>query len=227
MKKLYQKKILKVMTYNIHSGKNLKGEYTFPQMIDFIKEYDPDILALQEINNNKKRGYQIIKLYNEIKKNYYFGPQVKISNGYYGIAIYSSFPICQTQHIQLPSLKEKRGLIQTTLKINDKNIDVFNTHLGLDPEERKQQFFIIEKCIKNTKNSFILMGDFNTDNPQLDFSLFYDISEWNNQNNIPTIIKYHKKIDYILISKNISIKFYKVLPILLSDHYPVTAQIEL
>lgn len=219
--------VLKVMTYNIHSGKNLNEKYIFPKIIDFIKEFNPDILALQEINDNKKRGYQITQLYKEIKKNYYFGPQVKISDGYYGIATFSSFPIVQKQHTQLPSLKEKRGIIQTTLKINNKDIDIFNTHLGLNSKERTTQFSMIQKCIKGTENSFILMGDFNTDKPELSSSLFFDTSLWNYQNSIPTIIKYHKRIDYILVSKDISTIFYKVLPISLSDHYPVVAEIEI
>ena len=228
MKNLHPTKtILKVITYNIHSGKNLNGKCTFPKIVDFIKEYNPDILALQEINDNKKRGYQITKLYKEIKKNYHFGPQVKIFDGYYGIATFSAFPIIQKQHIQLPSLKEKRGIIQTTLKINNKNIDIFNTHLGLNSKERTAQFSIIQRYIKSTENSFILMGDFNTDKPELSSSLFFDTSLWNYQNSIPTIIKYHKRIDYILVSKDISTIFYRVLPISLSDHYPVVAKIEI
>lgn len=221
------KRILKIMTYNIHSGKDLKGENTFLEMIDFVKENNPDVLALQEVNENKKRGYQISQLIKHFSEIYHFGPHVKISNGYYGIATFSKFPIVTRKHILLPSFKEQRGVLHTTLKIDDKNIDIFNTHLGLNAKERKQQISFIQESLRNVKNSFVLMGDFNDNKPILDSCLLYDTSIWNNQESIPTLIKFHKKVDFIFVSNDITTVDYEVSPIILSDHYPIIAKMKI
>lgn len=215
------------MTYNIHSGKNLKNENTFLEIIDFIKEYNPNILALQEVNENKKRGYQISQLTKYFSKVYHFGPHVKIFNGYYGIATFSKFPIIQKKHLLLPSFKEQRGMLYTSLQIDNKSIDIINTHLGLNSKEREKQLSFIQQNIKNSKNPFILMGDFNDDHPDLDLNLFHDTSFWKNQNNIPTLIKFHKKVDFIFVSSDITTICYKVVPLALSDHYPVIAEVEI
>lgn len=221
-------KVLKLMNYNIHSGKNQKGENTFSKILELIRTYSPDILTIQEINENRVRGYQVSKLTNSLKYNYHFGSHVKINDGEYGIGTFASLPIIKNKHILLPSLGEQRGLLQTTLKINNICLDIFNTHLGLNTIERIKQFNIIEKSIKEIDNPFIIFGDFNTTVPIINSSLFKDTSTWNNsQNNIPTLIDNNKKIDYILVSKKIITLYYEVLSVSLSDHYPLIAEIKI
>lgn len=220
--------MLKIMTYNIHSGKNLQGKNTFSKILNLIELHSPDILTIQEINENRVRGYQLSELSNSLGYNYHFGSHVKIKDGEYGIGTFTALPIIKKNHILLPSLGEQRGLLQTTLKINNKCLDIFNTHLGLNTLERIKQFNIIEKIIKEINNQFIIFGDFNTTVPILDSSLFKDASTWNNsQNNIPTLINSNKKIDYILVSKKINTLFYEVLSVSLSDHYPLIAEIKI
>ncbi|MCR1898082.1 endonuclease/exonuclease/phosphatase family protein [Irregularibacter muris] len=217
--------VLKLMTYNIHSGKNLKGQYTLPKIIDFIKNYSPDILALQEINENKKRGFQIREIKEILNMNVHFGPHVHIGKGQYGIATVSPFEIIGKQHILLPSIGEQRGMIHTQLRIKSKDVHILNTHLGLNILERKKQFQIIQKYLEGIKDTVILMGDFNTTNLPLQSSLIYDASQGREDQDSPTLIKINKKIDFIMLSKNIQTISHKVVPVYFSDHFPVMAKI--
>src|SRR5690554_5787280 len=181
---------LVLMTFNIHSGKDLNDQNRFNDLIQLIKNTSPDILAIQEINENNVRGNHITQLVNELDYNLHFGPNIKLYDGFYGIVTLSKLPILKKQHIFLPSLSEQRGLIHTTLEFHGRRINVFNTHLGLNTLERALQFRIINKHIElHSKNSgySILLGDLNTDKPNYNKSLLIDTSLIKS-NNHPTLI---------------------------------------
>ena len=55
---------LLVMTYNIHSGKDINGRYSLDKIIKFIQCVSPDVLALQELMRIGE-GFQI----SQIKEN--------------------------------------------------------------------------------------------------------------------------------------------------------------
>ncbi|TCO80091.1 endonuclease/exonuclease/phosphatase family protein [Marinisporobacter balticus] len=215
---------LKVITYNIHSGKNL---FMIPQLnkiITFLKNEEAQVIGIQELNENDKRGYQVHKLKNGLHMNDAFAPNVKIGNGYYGVGTFTSFEIMKVNFIPLPSAKEQRGLLHTVLKVGTKELNVLNTHLGLNENKRKSQFKAIEKYIQSIHSPFILMGDFNTTIPKFNTPSMIDTAVNMKKINLPTFRVSQKRIDYVFTSKSIQVHNYQVIPVTMSDHYPVIVE---
>ena len=57
----------------------------------------------------------------------------------YGIATFSKNKILNKEHIFLKSKAEQRGFLYTNIFSEKYCIDVINTHLGLDKDERIEQ----------------------------------------------------------------------------------------
>lgn len=216
---------LLVMTYNIHSGKDINGRYSLDKIIKFIQCVSPDVLALQEINENRVRGFQISQIKRELNYYLHFGSNMELHGGQYGIATLTKLPIIKKEHIILPSLMEQRGMIHSTIFIEDQNINIYNTHLGLSNLERYGQLNIINKFIKKhslkSNPPILLLGDFNTTMPLYNRSLLYDTDT----HVLPTIIGFDKKIDYILVSHHIKVLNFEVIKVEYSDHFPLLAEI--
>ncbi|SHJ53267.1 endonuclease/exonuclease/phosphatase family protein [Tepidibacter formicigenes] len=86
---------IKFVTYNIHSGKNYWMKPTLNEIIKYLKRENPDIISVQEVNESKKRGFQVSQIQEALNYNFHFGANVKKTNLNYGIATFSSFPIIE------------------------------------------------------------------------------------------------------------------------------------
>jgi len=219
-----EKNKIKVLSYNIHSGKNIWMSPTLKKIVDFLKNEKPDIIGIQEINENNIRGYQVKKLKQALNYNVQFGSNVTIGNGGYGIATFSKYPIISQNHILLPSSKEQRGLIDSTILINFFKVHIINTHLSLKGIERDKQLLNIKEYINSLQEPFILVGDFNASIEEVD-SLLIDVAKRTKKEHLPTMMLYKKRIDYIFVSKDFNVLNYNVLPVKMSDHYPVLADL--
>ncbi len=219
-------RFLKVMTYNIHSGRSI---YLFPQfhrLIQFLQKERPDIIGIQEINENGKRGYQFSKMKALLKMNGHFAPLVKLGNGYYGISTFTPFEIIEKYLVPLPSKKEQRGMLHTVIRINGKKMHLLNTHLGLNHKERIKQFQKIENYLNLLKGEpCILMGDFNTSEPVFKSIHLIDSAKIMNQENEETLMHSKKRIDFLFVSPDLKVTSYKVLRVNMSDHYPIVIKI--
>jgi endonuclease/exonuclease/phosphatase family metal-dependent hydrolase len=216
---------LKIITYNIHSGKDLSGIPQLNPIIEFFKNEHAHVIGVQEINENHQRGNQVSKIEESLKMNCAFAPNVKIGNGFYGVGTFTSFKILNVHYLPLSSEKEQRGLIHTILKVGDKNLNVLNTHLGLTIDERNKQFEEIEQFVHSLHSPTILMGDFNTTTPKFNSLTMMDAAKKMKKSSLPTFIPSKKRIDYIFTSESIQILHYDVIPITMSDHYPVMVDI--
>lgn len=221
----YGNKKIKIMSYNIHSGKDLFMLQSLDKIIRFIKEEDCQIIGVQEINENNRRGYQVSKMMQHLGMNSAFAPNVKIGDGYYGVGIFTPYKILQTKHILLPSTKEQRGLLDVTLLINHQRLHAMNTHLGLSREEREKQIEKIQKYISSIEEPFLFMGDLNTAVTEWSSYQMIDTGKACQQEHLSTLLGYNKRIDYIFVSKSIKVLNYQVVPVKLSDHYPIIAEI--
>lgn len=218
---------LKIMSYNIHSGKNLFLKPTLKDIIQFMADYQGQVIGIQEINENEKRGRQVSSIINSLQLNHSFAPNVSLAKGYYGVATFTSLPILENHHILLPSEKEQRGLLHTVLSLGNDKIHILNTHLGLSERERSQQFYFIREYVANLNSPIILMGDFNTKHPDLQGIPLLDAAEISNQKHIPTFIPTRQRIDYIFLSPSINLLEYQVAPVTFSDHYPLSVRVAL
>ncbi|MGL5313902.1 MAG: endonuclease/exonuclease/phosphatase family protein [Peptostreptococcaceae bacterium] len=209
---------MKIVTYNIHKGMDSNNKLTLCEIGKYLKNLNCSIICLQEV-----LYHQYLELKKILKIEGVFAANVKNPTMLYGICIFSKNNIVSYEHVLLTSKKEQRGFIHLTI-FNKEKINIINTHLGLDKEERVVQ---IDEIL-NFKNKFegknIICGDFNEKN--ISINTFEDSASVGDGYEIGTFPKSNSRIDYIYIENGIKIKNYFVDEINLSDHYPVIVEIE-
>ncbi len=110
----------------------------------------------------------------------------------YGICTFSKNKIEFSNHLLLSSKKEQRGLLSIKLLIDNKyHVNIINTHLGLDKEERNKQIIEILNFKDRLIGSIIICGDFNDKNISL--GSYYDSAVYLNQYKTPTLPKYNAR----------------------------------
>ena len=209
---------MKILSYNIHKGMDANNIFTLNKMIKYLKNIDADIICLQEVLYNQ---FAILK--QSLKIEGVFAANINKATLMYGIATLSKYEILKNEHIFLKSKKEQRGFLYTNLIYDKGCIDVINTHLGLDIDERREQISEIMDYIKDLRRSKIVCGDFNEKN--ISINIFNDSAVYTNYQSIPTFEKSNARIDYILVDKSLQIYEYYVEKIYLSDHFPIIVDI--
>ena len=199
---------------------NANNVFTLNKIIKYLKELDADIICLQEILYNQ---FAILK--QSLKLDGVFAANVNKPTLMYGIATLSKNEILDKKHMLLKSKGEQRGFLHTNIFSKIRSVDVINTHLGLDKDERKEQLNQIVDYTNRLRKAKVICGDFNEKN--IFISIFNDSAIYTNNQSIETFEKSNARIDYILVDKSLGIYKYKVDKINLSDHYPIIAEIKL
>lgn len=199
---------------------NANNVFTLNKIIKYLKELDADIICLQEILYNQ---FAILK--QSLKLDGVFAANINKPTLMYGIATLSKNEILDKKHIFLKSKGEQRGLLHTNIFSKICSVDVINTHLGLDKDERKEQLNQIVDFTNRLRKAKVICGDFNEKN--IFISIFNDSAIYTNNQSIETFEKSNARIDYILVDKSLGIYKYKVDKINLSDHYPIITEIKL
>ena len=212
---------MRVICYNIHSGTDKEKNPTLNEIIAYLKQQQSDIICLQEVLYSQ---YKKIKF--RLRMDGIFAENVVDKE--FGVCILTKYKIVAQNHVLLTSKKEQRGFAHIKVKIEgDRYLNVINTHLGLDKDERVKQIneildFIsinLEGNIEDLAGN-IVCGDFNEKNIYM--SNFNDVAVDLNQHNTPTFSK--NRIDYCFISENLSAKSYTVDEVYMSDHFPVVVE---
>jgi endonuclease/exonuclease/phosphatase family metal-dependent hydrolase len=133
---------LRVLTWNVHwfdeHNKKLKDHKDYrKKMIAFIKEQNADILCFQEfLELGKSFTYSNTNAIIQLNYPYYYRviDYGQASGGRFqaGVAIFSRFPIVDTQRILYPdpaNLRAAESLIAADVIVNGKRIRVYTTHL--------------------------------------------------------------------------------------------------
>ena len=162
---------IKVMTYNIRFGELASLE----ELASHIKSFNPDFVALQEIDCKTDRGerapHQIGRDY--ISELAYFtkmfgvyGKTIDYKGGYYGIGILSRYPYIDTKKTFLPwpnKAHERRALLEGLFEIGEDTICFASTHLDYQlPKTREAQTAFITEHFNDYRYPVVLGGDFNT-----------------------------------------------------------------
>ncbi len=207
---------LRVMTYNIHHANppaENEGVIDITTIAEIIKESGAELIALQELDSVTTRSnkvFQMEKLAQLLKMNFYFARAISYQGGSYGVGILSKFPIDDAQTILLPKdsdiKSEDRVLAMVKIQLpNDRFIYFASTHWDVvTNENRLLQAEKTSQVAAKLEFPVILGGDLNT-KPESDpmkilRSVFSDASkkfEPTIPNNNP-----NRKIDHILFAKN-------------------------
>lgn len=166
---------MRIMSYNIQVGwgKGLEA------VCDLIKKYDPDVVAIQEVDRDRKRTgfvdqFQTLKDLLGMHGGYacsYSGPASEGENAQYGHAIFAKYPVAvEKVHVlanrdyNLPGeeawFTEPRACLQSVIN----GIRFFSLHFSTVDDIQAMQAAQLAEIIKaNSDLPVISLGDFNND----------------------------------------------------------------
>lgn len=222
---------MKIMTFNIQSGKNYPDIDTINirYCAAVIEKYNPDIVGLNEVHDGGKWGYQTKELAELLGYPYYYFAEAIIAGSPYGNAILSKYPLKKAETVMIPDpVKDEDAYYETRCILHavvegEEELDVLVTHIGLANGEKVNAVKTIMSLIGNSPSRTALLGDFNMhpDNPLLDEfkgvlcdSANYEKGDYFTfPSDNPA-----EKIDYIFLSKDIETKKIIIPEEIGSDH---------
>jgi endonuclease/exonuclease/phosphatase family metal-dependent hydrolase len=255
---------LRIVTYNIHHGVGndscveapppLEGAdcgLNLPRIADLLKHHRPDVVALQEVDRNWLRSggsdqpavfAHLLGMYACYGANLNLPPDLPGNrNREYGNLILSRFPIANCRNLPLPKSSpdaEQRGLLLARIQVDDRPIQLANTHLHTKPEDRLLQAQAIHEALRGNDAPLILMGDMNArpGDPELAYLLSTLRDAWQLAGEgagftIPAspTAPARSRLDYILLHPRFVVESIAVdtRPVarMASDHYPVAATV--
>ncbi|MCH5215524.1 MAG: endonuclease/exonuclease/phosphatase family protein [Muribaculaceae bacterium] len=229
---------VRMMSYNLRFGELA----TLDEIGMHIKSFNPDFVALQEVDVNTNRDMAkhqngknfVAELSKSTGMFASFGRAIDLGKGYYGIAILSKYPIIKTETMMLPnpSNTEQRVLQYAWIDMGlGDTIVVAVTHLcHLKEDSRLEQGKSIIKRLAEIKYPLLIGGDFNTEPNTPVYNEFiknnwketsgYECTwpAWNPKEKIDFIFAYPAEKWKLL--RNYTI------PSCLSDHLPIVVDLE-
>ncbi|UCZ51545.1 endonuclease/exonuclease/phosphatase family protein [Bacillus shivajii] len=240
---------IRVMTYNIHHGKGTDKQVNLERIAEVIKNCRADIVGLNEVDKHFSLRSdfedQIDLLAKKLDMHHAFSPSLSLKPKksmkvrQYGNALLSRFPINKVHchHFNFISgLIEGRSLLYSNIQIESQSLDLYVTHLSLNPFLHRMQTDFIAKTMNKQKAKTIVMGDFNMIPPSKGWrkltNILYDV--WtvagDGKGHTHPSLNPRLRLDYIFTnSPEIIIKKAEVIQSACeaSDHLPLMAHIEL
>lgn len=230
---------VKVMTYNLRFGELA----TLEQIAGHIKSFNPDFVALQEVDVRTCRARAphqngkdfIAELAQRTGMFGLYGKTIDYRGGYYGIGILSKYPYIEVRKTLLPNYSgsiEQRALLTGLFDVAGDTICFACTHLEVSsPPLRLTQAKFITNHFKVPayKYPVIIGGDFNAKNNS---DVIRHMKEnWQlatgGDNTFPAS-RPSRKIDYLFAYPKQSwrVVWSQTIRSVLSDHLPIVSLLE-
>lgn len=236
---------LRVLCYNIHYGQGNDGGYDVQRLADVIKQQQPDLVALQEVDVGVRRSGRVhqAQLLGELTgMSVRYGPTQHYQGGLFGNAILTRLEILDVVIHPLPYTESTpdrvtypRGAIAVTVRpAGGKPIRFVSTHFQHNvAEDREAEAAEINRLFASGRLPTILAGDMNArpDEPPIRILL----EQWASTANEPAAPtapsrKPTSRIDYIFFRPHSAFELLQAKVIdepLASDHCPVFAELRL
>lgn len=228
---------IRVLSYNIHHGEGMDGKVDLPRLAKVIRDADPDVVALQEVDDKTKRTQgvdQTAELARLTGMHGRFGKAIDYQGGGYGQSILSRTPIGPGEIHWLPGEpdRERRIAFAVPVTIDGLTFTFATTHLHHANESyRLRQAKTLNQLFAKSTTPVILAGDLNAypDSPPLaELTPNWTISNGDGLLTFPAG-KPTKQIDYVLSTPAsvFTIRSTRVIdePVA-SDHRPILAVLE-
>ena len=196
---------LRIMTYNLRFGELADMD----RLAAEIKAYNPDFVALQEVDANANRtATKVNRGLNYISELAqrtglfgYYGRAIDFAGGYFGIGILSRYPAEKIEKLELPNPgnEEPRVLLMGTFEMPGQNFIFASTHLDYaNHETRKKQAQFVTRVLSEAPYPAVLAGDFNATNGQIYIDIFKSkMKELSNDRKTWPADVPQKKLDFI------------------------------
>ena len=163
----------RILTYNVHRCLGTDGRLSPERIADVIAAYEPDVVALQELDVGRLRsggGDQAHAIARALGMHVHFHASLRVLEEQYGNAILTHRPSQLVKAEALPGWArrpslEPRGALWASVQLGGTEVQVINTHLGLRRHERLAQIDALlgphwlghQAC----REPVIVLGDFN------------------------------------------------------------------
>ncbi len=241
---------MRIMTYNIHSCLGLDGRRSHERIATVIERYEPDVVALQEIDRGRPRSAHLDQtraIADLVEMDAHFHPALRVAKEEYGDAILSRHPLNVVQTGALPQprrtlINEPRGAIWVEVETPAGKIQFINTHFGLGRRERRKQAAAllgsewIEAAAQ--RGPLVVCGDFNSPAGRVVHTRMTQrlrdaqtsCNSWRRWNTFPTVLPV-LCIDHIFITEHFDVAHCETprtpLTRISSDHFPLIAHLSL
>lgn len=234
------KPTLRVLSYNIHHGRGLDDQVDLKRIASLIRNADPDVVALQEVDRNTSRSGNV-KQSRELARltGMYasFAKAIDFQGGEYGQAILSRFPLTDVEVTKLANRDNREQRIAVSVLFDlakDYRVQFVSTHLDhAEPNIRLEQAEQLASLGSRNAVLSLLAGDMN-DVPRS--KVISKITEtWSapqdhqNLYTFPTATP-TRQLDYILLrrpTKPVIVSSKVIDESVASDHRPIFISIEL
>ena len=235
---------LKILSYNIHYANppSLPGMINTDTIGTLISKYQPDLVALQEVDVNTNRSGPSLDeakaIAGKAGMDYRFAKAIDYAGGEYGVAILSRYAFDSFEVHKLPSAtpkSEARVLAVGFFHIGETHFIFACTHLDAEGgnASRLLQIHAIDSLLGTEKMPVLLAGDLNSEPSSPVVQIFdkhfqrscKDSSHFTFPSDHPV-----KTIDYIGVSKNKPARVveHRVLPETFpSDHRAIWAEFQI
>ena len=225
----------------------------FDPYIKALQGFAPDVCGLNEVDYKLPRSCRVKMaqmLGDALGYDSAFAPAITWGLGTYGNGFISkykikeieSYPIPDPEVKDEPAYYESRVILHAVVDMGGRDVDFFVTHFGLARAEAQNAADTLVWLIKTAKNPVVVMGDFNmtSDNPimkplldelQDSFDYYPDQTVFTWPCKPEMFPQYapssYERIDYILLSRHFKIESVEIPDLILSDHKPYIANVEL
>lgn len=231
---------IRVLSYNIHHGEGVDGQLDLPRIAAIIKGVNPDLVALQELDEQTTRTGQVrqtAELMQLTGLQGHFGKAIPFAGGEYGQALLSKYPLRETTVHDLPTTRgdEQRIALSARVTIQGRELTFVSTHLSASrSEDRERQAQALNDLFGSVPTPVILAGDLNAtpDSPVLNIlRKSWKIPD-DGEREFPTIpvANPRRQIDYVLFRPAAAFKVLELRVLaepVASDHLPLLAELEL
>ena len=226
---------LRVLAYNVKHGRGNDGQVDLERTARVIRRLNPDVVALQEIDNQASRSGNIDEPQQLAKltglRHHAFGSFFDFQGGEYGMAILSRFPLSEINNLRLPDGAEPRTSLVVTVEAT-KPFRLANVHFYATEEQRLAQAqTLLDVLDKQPEMPSMIVGDFNSQPESPVLGLFADwyIPDKGDDNLTFSSDQPRIEIDFIMHrpTKAFDVREIDVIeePIA-SDHRPLTVDLE-
>ena len=162
---------MRMMSYNIHSGKNMDNVLDIPAIAQVVKELGPDICALNEVRMRTRDvgGLELAKEIGEAAGMYWrFGRAIDYNGGEYGNGMLSRYPISFSRVVPVPDVPEEererrfepRSVLETIVLTDEGPVQALTCHFGLTRGEQERAVATVVSMLR-TDMPVVFMGDLN------------------------------------------------------------------
>jgi len=158
---------LRILAYNIRHGAGNDEVVDLERIARTIRELDPDLVALQEVDNRTERTggvNQAAELGRMVGMGSVFGPFMDYRGGQYGMAVLSDLPFDNPTNHLLPEGAEPRSSLAIHVQLPDGAGELIfaGVHFYRTEAERMAQARRLLDVLEPESVPVILAGDFNS-----------------------------------------------------------------